>query len=333
MRQNFRRAYEGVAEVVTPVLTESHFEERGVLTPEEFVEAGDMLVFKFPTWSWETGLAEKKKSFLPGDKQFLVTKGVPCVQRVAALLSDLNVAQAELEVVGGELDDGSWLATHVDNANPIEEGDMKGSTGASAEAGKEGQMKDRAEVSARAEITANIPTGDNFDDDEEYADLSTFEEDNLLADDLAAMSVQDTKKSPVPNSSSLMDAEEGEVVPTRRYDLSITYDKYYQTPHIWLIGYDETGRVLKPEEVFEDIMQDYTNKTVTIEAHPHLGAGACASIHPCKHASVMKKIIDRSKESGKKARVEQYILVFLKFIQSVIPTINYDHTMEVDATT
>ena len=45
------------------------------------------------------------------------------------------------------------------------------------------------------------------------------------------------------------------------------------------------------------------------------------------------KIIDRSAESGKNARVEQYIMVFLKFVQSVIPTINYDHTMEVDATT
>ena len=134
------------------------------------------------------------------------------------------------------------------------------------------------------------------------------------------MSVQDPNKSPVPNSSSLMDAEEGEVVPTRRYDpvlpmISTTKPRTY--------GSLDTMRqeVLKPEEVFEDIMQDYTNKTVTIEAHPHLGAGACASIHPCKH-ECHEKNHDRSKESGKKARMEQYILVFLKFIQSVIPTIN-----------
>lgn len=25
----------------------------------------------------------------------------------------------------------------------------------------------------------------------------------------------------------------------RTYDVMITYDKYYQTPRIWLIGYDE----------------------------------------------------------------------------------------------
>ena len=28
---------------------------------------------------------------------------------------------------------------------------------------------------------------------------------------------------------------------TRTYDLSITYDKYYQTPRVWLFGYDEVN--------------------------------------------------------------------------------------------
>lgn len=29
------------------------------------------------------------------------------------------------------------------------------------------------------------------------------------------------------------------VLQTRTYDLNITYDKYYQTPRLWLFGYDE----------------------------------------------------------------------------------------------
>ena len=29
------------------------------------------------------------------------------------------------------------------------------------------------------------------------------------------------------------------ILQTRTYDLNITYDKYYQTPRIWLFGYDE----------------------------------------------------------------------------------------------
>lgn len=31
----------------------------------------------------------------------------------------------------------------------------------------------------------------------------------------------------------------GEIIQTRTYDLNITYDKYYQTPRLWLTGHDE----------------------------------------------------------------------------------------------
>ena len=36
---------------------------------------------------------------------------------------------------------------------------------------------------------------------------------------------------------------------TRTYDLMITYDKYYQVPRFWLVGYDESRQPLKPAEV------------------------------------------------------------------------------------
>ena len=35
---------------------------------------------------------------------------------------------------------------------------------------------------------------------------------------------------------------------TRTYDLLITYDKYYQVPRFWLIGYDEARQPLKPKQ-------------------------------------------------------------------------------------
>jgi hypothetical protein len=34
---------------------------------------------------------------------------------------------------------------------------------------------------------------------------------------------------------------------------------------------------------------------------------SCAYIHPCKHSSVMKKIILRQAECGKESRVDQYV--------------------------
>merc|ERR1712048_1477511 len=50
------------------------------------------------------------------------------------------------------------------------------------------------------------------------------------------------------------DAPDAHVVRTRTYDLSITYDKYYQTPRLWLFGYDENGEPLKHDQVYEDIL-------------------------------------------------------------------------------
>lgn len=72
-------------EYLTPILTESAFLERGLLTPEEFVRAGDQLVRTCPSWTWERGDPAKAKAYLPADKQFLSTQGVPSYHRVSAL--------------------------------------------------------------------------------------------------------------------------------------------------------------------------------------------------------------------------------------------------------
>lgn len=86
------------------------------------------------------------------------------------------------------------------------------------------------------------------------------------------------------------------LVSVRTYDCLITYDKYYQTPRMWLVGYSENGQPLKPTDIFDDVSSDYAQKTVTVEPFPH-GNLSTASIHPCKHASVMKKVIERMNTS------------------------------------
>ncbi len=54
-----------------------------------------------------------------------------------------------------------------------------------------------------------------------------------------------------PNASTGVDHDH--IVSTRTYDLMITYDKYYQVPRFWLVGYDENRQPLKSGQVWNGI--------------------------------------------------------------------------------
>ncbi len=54
------------------MLLQSAFLEKGVLTPEEFVKAGDSLVHNCPSWQWAAGDPSKSQSILPKDKQVIL---------------------------------------------------------------------------------------------------------------------------------------------------------------------------------------------------------------------------------------------------------------------
>eukprot|EP01125_Pyxidicula_operculata_P003832 TRINITY_DN1524_c1_g1_i1.p1 TRINITY_DN1524_c1_g1~~TRINITY_DN1524_c1_g1_i1.p1 ORF type:complete len:285 (+),score=73.29 TRINITY_DN1524_c1_g1_i1:14-868(+) len=253
---------------------ETKFIEEGVLTPEEFVASGDLLVYKCPTWSWAAGNPEKAVPHLPKDKQFLVTRNVPCKARYHDLVNK------ESETV----DDDFQLVSAPEGEEIIQD----------------------------VNVSQNQPTKEESDDDEDIPDMDDFNvENNLVENDAAA--AKDT---------------EDNVEKTRTYDISITYDTYYRTPKIWLFGYSENQQPLSGEEIFMDISEDHAKKTVTIEPHPNTGI-PFAFIHPCRHASVMKKFIQRMLDNGKELRVDQYLLLFLKFMSAVIPTIAYDNTFEI----
>lgn len=135
----------------------------------------------------------------------------------------------------------------------------------------------------------------------------------------------------IPSSGVGASSADG-ILRTRTYDVSITYDKYYQCGRVWLFGYTETRQPLTQGQILEDISTDHALKTVSLEAHPHIAsnAGLYASIHPCKHASVMQKLCAELRAGGKETKPEQYLFLFLKFISAVCPTIEYDYTMSVD---
>jgi ubiquitin-like-conjugating enzyme ATG3 len=355
-----------VREWAYPTLKSSAFLERGVLTPEEFVRAGDELVYKCPTWTWESGDPSRAKSYLPRDKQYLVTRNVPCQNRVATMEQTLDFSRAEGDGNNdgdgeGNDDDDDWLVSHKTNPSiHKEEGGVEDDFDILDESGEVvaptmNQDEDMNEAGAAAK--GGDGGGDHEGEDEdEYADMADYEDDDVLQDDDAAAPPQKSK-----NADNDDDDSSSNLIKVRTYDLSITYDKYYQTPRVWMVGKSAEGQPLSGKEMMQDVISDYANKTVTIENHPHV-AGPHASIHPCQHGKVMctivQNLIKASAEKQQQAAaasvgaavaataesqvvgttdegpcVEMYIFIFLKFVSSIIPTINYDFTMDVTAST
>lgn len=192
------------------------------------------------------------------------------------------------------------------------------------------------------------------DDDDEYADMEEFEDDNVMEDEAMAPNASSTIESTTKATSNTSSDNNNNIMKVRTYDLSITYDKYYQTPRVWMMGYEssDSSQPLTGEQMLQDVMSDYANRTVTIDPHPHV-TGYHASIHPCQHGAVMKTIVknltkaaggttaaggESNDDSGGTGEaqgpsVEMYLFIFLKFVSSIIPTINYDFTMDVTAST
>jgi ubiquitin-like-conjugating enzyme ATG3 len=165
--------FHSAREYLSPLATESKFQETGCITVDEFVRAGDYLTSKFPTWQWMAGVESKRKDYLPPDKQYLQTIKVPCLKRVA----QVEYVDQDAEAV----DESGWVTTHLGHQG-------------------KNQVEDLEEQNQEIEM----PEFDDIPDLEE--DLDTVHDPGLLV-------------------------QTGDnILKTRTYDLSITYDKYYQTP-------------------------------------------------------------------------------------------------------
>eukprot|EP00898_Chlorokybus_atmophyticus_P001075 jgi/Chlat1/1969/Chrsp158S02310 len=280
MKAFLHSKFKAAAEYVLPVQTTSTLRHDGKLTPEEFVAAGDALVFKCPTWSWE-GCSDpnRRNPHFPNKKQYLITR------------NDTNGDESIPSMDGSALSETKAVAV----AEPVA-------------------------------VTANA-------EEEEVPDMDEYVDNGVIEDDEATL------------SADLLRAVEPEdnILHTRTYDITITWDKYYAVPRIWLFGYDEHRTPLRSEQIFEDVIQDHANKTVqesnshaavlpqpvTAEMHPFIPYPH-ASVHPCNHSNVMKKIIAVLSQRGAELQADNYMFIFLKFIASVVPTIEYDYTVHVD---
>lgn len=284
----YRKAYS----YFKPIANSSSFIKNGTLTPAEFVDAGDFLTHKFKTWEWREADENRAVPYLPEKKQFLISRNVPCKHRV----KDLNNIFHNLDIIENE-----WIYPNFEDENN------------NSDIYEYINIPDLAEKTQNKEEKFQIPQIEKDNDDEEVIDINNFdmEKDIIKEYDPAAID---------PSRLYLETFGNDNIINIRSYDISITYDKYYETPRIWLFGYNENRHPLKSEEIFEDILSDYSYKTVTYESHPCTGI-MTASIHPCKHAEIMLNVINNWIGEGKEPRHDLYLLFLLKFISGVIPTI------------
>lgn len=358
----------------------------------------------------ESGDKSKTRDFLPADKQYLVTRGVPCLRRATSLAYTDADEDAERLLSfadgapgsGPDLDGDEWVETHAGRKstldslqNPGEILDIPDLDNVDGVANGVSRLNLGGDHSGKEKEVVEIPDLDDIPDMEEIME----EEDEATAApkykplpkpssgrvidaryDLSFLISHQSLMSKITfHSTSQIEPAKDNLLSVRTYDVMITYDKYYQTPRVWLIGYDENRNPLTPQHIFQDISADHANKTVTIEPFIHSASLQAASVHPCKHASVMKKVIERMNSSvvaeqlahqqqqglaattkeGKKKwsvfgsggkssaqkkdkaaaasgadgdeqvegmRVDFYLVVFLKFIASIVPTIEVDST-------
>jgi ubiquitin-like-conjugating enzyme ATG3 len=294
--------YEGITGLISkvkPPPKESKFYEKGILTPEEYVKAGDYLVMKCPTWKWCSAKENMVNKYLPKDKQYLLTR-VRSKLRASDYLKKNNTKEKLIE--------GDWVDADLEFKPKTEN---KKTVALDLDDLEE---KDKNKV----EVAANLD-----DQDEDFV---------IEGEEEKPEPKKETKKDndfEIVDEDDLKDKkEDAGVVKTREYEVTITYDLYFFVPRMWLMGYNEKGIPLTDEEMKEDVMPEYRNKTCTIETQPCTGLRNI-SVHPCRHSLLLQKMIKDFQNSGKKLEIEQSILLFLKFLQSVVPTVQYDFTMDI----
>ncbi|KZW00213.1 hypothetical protein EXIGLDRAFT_738782 [Exidia glandulosa HHB12029] len=387
--QAIQSKFWAVRDYLSPVLRESKFKETGCITPEEFVAAGDFLTYKFPVWSWEKGEAGRAKDFLPADKQYLVHRGVPCLRRASSLAYTDAQEDSErlISLAAGDSKEDDWVETHAGRRTSVSTPRvhialslLPAAHDAQSQAQNIDDIPDLDGPSAddMADAVSGLNLGaDNVAGNPPVGEIPDMDDIPDMED--AGIEEADDEATAAPAAAPATSSDsKGNLLQVRTYDVMITYDKYYQTPRVWLLGYDERGTPLTHKQVFQDISTEHAQKTVTIEAFPHSATLSCASVHPCKHSSVMKKVIERMNahvieeqrkagggapppgkvagakegskrkgllrkvtggDSGKSSpappaddddvegmRVDFYLVVFLKFIASIVPTIEVDST-------
>ena len=157
--QSLRSVVDRLRDTYAPLTTTSTFRNTGQITPEEFVQAGDFLVYKFPSWSWsDASTPAQRVAYFPPGKQYLVTRGVPCRRRLDENFAG-DAGAEDMMVAGSNGADDGWLRTG--GASAQDEARTRSNIG------EVRTVDDAGEVGERVEDEDDIPDMEDEDDDEE----------------------------------------------------------------------------------------------------------------------------------------------------------------------
>ena len=299
--------WEGITNLsgkISGPMKESKFYTEGKLTPDEYILAGDFLTQKCPTWKWCEASEGHYDKRLPKEKQYLKTT-VACNKRAQDYMK-LN-ATTEKEV------EGDWI--EADLVKTDESGNVVKCEQKVLDLDDDDEKKEKKNEEKEEKVEEEKEEEDDDDDDDG---------DEIV---IKNKPKKETKQAEVKENDKKTEKKKNENY--RTYDVTVTYDFYYCVPRMWLMGYNSNGQPLSEKEMKEDVMEEYRNKTVTFEQHPGTGL-RYVSVHPCRHSLLLKKMIQNFENSGKKLEIHMSILIFLKFLHSVVPTIQYDFTMDIN---
>lgn len=150
----------------------------------------------------------------------MITRNVPSLRRAKDMAYTDTLGDPDNEAflkfvndeltIGGEEGEDDWVQTHAGNQSKGDVPDIIPS------------------ISPTNSPSIQPSSPQNPDDSQDIPDIEDDDDFGVIEE---------------PEDPAVADAENSGVLKVRTYDCIITYDKYYQTPRLWLQGYDEVREV------------------------------------------------------------------------------------------
>ncbi|EHL00200.1 putative Autophagy-related protein 3 [Glarea lozoyensis 74030] len=270
-----------------PVSHTSTFRQNGQITPEEFLAAGDYLVHKFPMWSWADASPESKRA-----NYLPAGKQFLVIRGVPCHRRlDENFAgdAGHDETMVGDGEDFKSLGGH----SPGDDEDGWLRTGGLA-ASQEARARDVRTVDESGNM------GEREEDEDEIPDMEDDDDEDAIIRDSNAEGTDSVMKTLLDRADAALKIRreklrKGKIAP----------------------GTQEAG--------MGGLVDDFSKTGLGSDDKKAIKEGMKAGGNGNDEWEVLQHDDDGDEEEA--IRVDQYLVVFLKFIASVTPGIEYDFTM------